>query len=59
MSDKPLNEYIDLEAYDVVTGDSYRRLKQQYLDSLRAVVAAAPKDKSHVAREELRKAASA
>lgn len=33
MTEKPLNEYIDLEAYDVVTGQQYRELQEQ-LDAL-------------------------
>jgi hypothetical protein len=29
VSEKPLNEYIDLEAYDVVTGETYRALQRE------------------------------
>lgn len=29
MSEKPLNEMIDLEAYDVVTGESFRALQAE------------------------------
>lgn len=36
MSDKPLNEYIDLEAYDVVPGQQYRDLREQ-LETLRKI----------------------
>ena len=28
--ERPLNEYIDMEAYDVVSGDAYRALKEQH-----------------------------
>lgn len=29
MSEQPLNEYIDLETYDVVTGERYRTLQRE------------------------------
>lgn len=32
MSEKPLNEYIDLEAYDVVPGEHHRALKARMKD---------------------------
>lgn len=38
MTDQPLNEYIDLEAYDVVPGPQYRKLKEQ-LEAAQALLA--------------------
>ena len=47
MTEKPLNEYIDLEAYDVVTGESYRALKEQ-LEALREAALAVCNATSYV-----------